>query len=58
MAKKSVKNQEVKVLCVDCIFCPGEVVNYLVECNNEKANPGGYKKGCWEHVCRYFVSKK
>lgn len=58
MAKKSVKNQEEKVLCVDCIFCPGEIINYLVECSNKKANPGGYKVGSWAHVCKYFVGKK
>ncbi|MDH6308016.1 hypothetical protein M2451_002535 [Dysgonomonas sp. PFB1-18] len=56
MAKKQLVN-EVKVKCVDCIFCPGEPVNHLVDCTNKNANPGGHKKGCWAHVCRHFKNK-
>lgn len=58
MGKSVTKDQGIKVKCVDCIFCPGVIENHLVDCSNDKANPGGFKKGCWEHFCKYFKTKK
>lgn len=56
MAKKPPKPED-KVKCVDCKFCPGIIENHLVDCFSKEANPGGYKKGCWEHVCSSFQKK-
>lgn len=58
MAKSKTKDTAPNVRCIDCYFCPGVVVNHLVDCDNSQANPGGYKKGCWEHPCRHFKAKK
>lgn len=56
MAKKPPIPED-KVRCVDCKFCSGAVVNFLVDCRNIEANPGRFKKGCWEHACSYFQKK-
>lgn len=56
MAKK-LQKEEPKVFCKDCFF-GGTVENYLIDCSNKQANPDGYKKGCWAHVCRYYEKKR
>ncbi|MDR2009943.1 MAG: hypothetical protein LBQ22_05630 [Bacteroidales bacterium] len=52
MAKKKVKEEG-----VNCSF-GGSVENFLIDCSNKEANPGGYKKGTWEHICKHYKEKE
>lgn len=44
--------------CKDCAYSVGPVVNFLVGCDNEQANPNGYKKGTYLKQCEYFKKRR
>lgn len=45
-----------KVYCRDCIYS-GLGNNYLIDCRNKRANPGGFKVGVWAKNCYYYGKK-
>jgi hypothetical protein len=51
------KVQQEKVFCRDCVNS-GKEENFLIECFDKHANPGGYKMGCWAKPCTHFQPKK
>lgn len=56
MAKK-VPSQDELVDCKRCVYSVGPVVNFLIGCSNEAANPHGYKKGTFLKKCSHFKRK-
>jgi hypothetical protein len=56
MAKKQEQQTAQKVFCKNCHW-GGNIENYLIDCHNKQANPGGFKMGCWEKPCNYFKKK-
>ena len=53
MAKKEI---EPEVNCKDCKNS-GEVVNFLTDCSDKKANPNGVKMGTYPRKCKQFKKK-
>ncbi|KAA6303143.1 MAG: hypothetical protein EZS26_000746 [Candidatus Ordinivivax streblomastigis] len=54
--KQKEKVEVIKVFCKNCFF-GGNIENHLIDCSNKQANPGGYKMGCWEIICKHYKQK-